>query len=466
MSQKNRLFDPSATIVDDKKSIFFVKDILTSANEVFSGISPNTLALFLCRNTLNCVSLYINCIARKVVPILIDAEADVELVNTLIRKYRPDIIFLPADKEYNTCEYSLNLSYFEYSIFRRIDKSFLELYSNLSLLLSTSGTTGSPKLVRLSYENLLGNASAISQYLKLDKSERAITSLPLNYSFGLSIINSHLYCGASVVVTNESITQRNFWTIFSDFQVTSLSGVPYTFELLKKFRLLDQNLPSLRTLTQAGGKLSEDLAKHFSNLSSRKGLNFYMMYGQTEGTARLSYLDPQYNFLKTGSIGKPIPGGRFQICDENGNLITEPGTPGELIYFGSNVMLGYAESHNDLKLGDINNGKLSTGDIAMFDNEGFYYIVGRKKRFIKLFGNRVNLDELETLLFNNGIISACTGSDNKLIVCLTEECLLDKTKFFLSHRLGIHISAIRIYVVDSIPKSAAGKILYSKLPIE
>ncbi len=461
-NKMQNLFDPLGTIIeaDGQQD---VKSILSDGNFLFSKIPSRSLVLLLCHNQYESVFFYINAIERGVVPILIDAETDTSLVNQLILEYQPCFIFLPSNKSAQYDSYLSEGHLRNYILLKNNQESTLTLNPELALLLSTSGTTGSPKLVRLSYKNLLSNASSISEYLALDSSEIAISSLPMNYSFGLSIINSHLFVGASIVMTRESITQRRFWDLFKNFKVTSLSGVPYTFDILKKFRLLSANLPSLKTLTQAGGKLSNELIQHFAQFSVSKGVNFYVMYGQTEGTARLSYLEPEFIIDKLGSIGKPIPNGEFHLIDDQGNMINEPGISGELIYAGPNVMLGYAESKADLSHGNENNGRLSTGDIAFFDENGFYFIVGRIKRFIKIFGNRVNLDEVEKLLLDRGVESACTGKDNALVIYILKSEDKDVVKEFLTKKMGMHFSVFDIRVIDTIPKNSAGKTLYSKL---
>jgi acyl-CoA synthetase (AMP-forming)/AMP-acid ligase II len=463
LSNKVSLFYPQGTIIEENGQLHQVQQVLTDGNVLFSDISSGSLVLLLCQNKYESLFFYINAIERGVVPILIDAESDDSLVNALILEYHPDYIFTPLTKEAQFENYLVGHHLRNYTLLKSERQSSVALNPELALLLSTSGTTGSPKLVRLSYNNLLSNASSISEYLGLDSSETAISSLPMNYSFGLSIINSHLFVGGSVVMTTESITQRGFWDLFKNFKVTSLSGVPYTFEILKKFKLLNAELPSLKKITQAGGKLSDDLLDHFAQFSIKKSIHFFVMYGQTEGTARLGYLDPKFVIDKLGSIGKPIPNGKFEIIDERGIIITESGKAGELIYIGPNVMLGYANCKLDLAKGDENCGKLKTGDIALFDEDGFYYIVGRIKRFIKIFGNRVNLDELEMLLFSNGVESACIGNDNSLNICITNSNLKDFTKDFLFKKLGIHISAFEIKIINAIPRSNSGKILYSKL---
>jgi long-chain acyl-CoA synthetase len=457
------LFKPQGVIIEENGQLHRVQQMLIDGEVLFSAISSGSLVILLCQNQYESVFFYINALERGLVPILIDSESDSSLVNTLIMEYHPDYIFTPSTKVTQFENYSIGHHLRNYTLLKSDQQTTVTLHPELALLLSTSGTTGSPKLVRLSYNNLVSNAFSISEYLGLDSSETAISSLPMNYSFGLSIINSHLFVGGSVVMTTESITQRRFWDLFKNFKVTSLSGVPYTFEILKKFRLLNAELPSLKMLTQAGGKLSNELIEHFAHFSTNKGIQFFIMYGQTEGTARLSYLHPQFSIEKLGSIGRPIPNGEFHIIDDNGNKIDRPGIAGELIYTGPNVMLGYADCLADLSRGNENNGRLNTGDIALFDENGFYFIVGRIKRFIKLFGNRVNLDELERLLLNLGVQSACTGKDNALVIYILKSQDNDLVKYFLTQKLGIHFSVFDIRIIEEIPKNASGKTLYSKL---
>ena len=463
LSKKVSLFNPQGTIIEENGQLHQIHQILIDGDVLFSEISSGSLAILLCQNQYESVFFYINAIERGVVPIMVDAESDPSLVKTMILEYHPDYIFTPSTNVAQFENYLVVYTLKNYTLLKCKHESSTALHSELALLLSTSGTTGSPKLVRLSYNNLVSNARSISEYLELDSKEIAISSLPMNYSFGLSILNSHLFIGGSVVMTTESITQRRFWELFKNFKVTSLSGVPYTFEILKKFRLLNADLPSLKTLTQAGGKLSNELIEHFVQITSQKSIKFFVMYGQTEGTARLSYLPPQYIMEKLGSIGKPIPNGEFHIIDEKGNKIDQPGISGELVYTGSNVMLGYSFCLEDLTRGNDNNGRLFTGDIALFDENGFYFIVGRIKRFIKLFGNRVNLDELESLLLDLEVQSACIGKDNALVIYIIKPQDNDIVKEFLTKKLGIHFSVFDIRIIEEIPKNASGKTLYSKL---
>ena len=459
------MFHPNGTIIEDNGEFYQVKDILSEGNKFFKYLLSKSLVLLLCDNKFESIFLYINCIESGLVPILINADSDIFLVERMISEYSPEYVFASSAKNNQFVNYSVFNIFRSYSLFKSNTKSTIKINSNLSLLLSTSGTTGSSKLVRLSFQNLVSNAKSISNYLSLSSVDRAISNLPMNYSFGLSIINSHLFVGGSVVITSESITQRRFWDLFKEFNVTSLSGVPYTYEIIKKFRLLNSDLPSLKTLTQAGGKLSNDLVQHFAKFAFGRGIRFFVMYGQTEGTARLSFLDPKFIFDKLGSIGNPIQDGQFSIFDENGVKVNQPDKTGELIYIGPNVMLGYAKNKTDLALGDINKGILHTGDIAYFDKDGFYFLVGRLKRFIKIFGNRVSLDEVEELLKGLDVETACVGEDNLIIVFILKQENIDLVREFLTKKLGIHFSVINIRIIEEIPKSTSGKTLYSKLPI-
>ncbi len=220
-----------------------------------------------------------------------------------------------------------------------------EFSPELALLVSTSGSTGSPKLVRLSRENLESNAGAIAEYLRLTPADRAATTLPMHYCYGLSVINSHLVAGASIVLTGRSVTEAAFWDEARANQITSFAGVPYTFELLEKGGFSDRMPDSIRYLTQAGGRLAPEAVRRFARLGERRGFEFFVMYGQTEATARMSYVPAELAEHAAGSIGRPIPAGRLRIDAEPGAEI------GELVYEGPNVMLGYAESPADFALG-------------------------------------------------------------------------------------------------------------------
>ena len=225
------------------------------------------------------------------------------------------------------------------------------------------------------------------------------------------------------------------------------------------------DLPSLRTMTQAGGKILTELHRDFAEYAAEKGKNFVVMYGQTEATARMGYLPADKALDKVGSMGIVIPGGSFDLIDVDGSEITETNKTGELVYRGPNVTLGYAEQRSDLALGDERNGVLETGDMAQMDADGYYYIVGRKKRFLKIFGSRVNLDEVERMIRNEfpDADCACSGNDDQLRVYVTDPRACSEVQRFLITRTHINQKAIRVQAISEIPRNDSGKIIYQDL---
>lgn len=416
------------------------------------------LVFILCANNFESLVAYVGTLRSDNTAALIAANTNSELLLNLHNLYRPDYVWrrkTDDGKLIHSC-----LSYgLETSGVRR-DRI---IHPDVALLLSTSGSTGSPKMVRLTKRNLDSNAASIAEYLKLDATERPITSLPMHYSYGLSVVNSHLRVGATILLTDDSIVTRPFWDFFQAQGATSFAGVPYTYEMLRRFGLYDMPLPSLRTMTQAGGKLTPKYALEMAEFAARKAIDFFIMYGQTEATARISYLPLRDNREKYRSIGFAIPGGRLSLIDAQGETVTTPGVDGELVYNGPNVMLGYAEHENDLVKGDELKGELRTGDIAQFDSDGYFYITGRRKRFIKLFGNRVNLDEIEHYLKAEGFSCACGGIDDLLCVAITDLDRAADARGAITRKFGFHHSAVKVMEVDEIPKSPSGKIQYEQV---
>lgn len=427
-------------------------------------IKEKSLVFCISRNTIGSLIGYISFITHnKGVPLMLDAGLYYELLENLINEYQPEYIWMPDDYHYSSPNLEKVLQILDYSLFKTNGASPFPLHQELALLLTTSGSTGSPKLVKLSYENIYANASSIADYLSIDEKERPITSLPMYYSFGLSIINSHLLQSATLLLTNHSLMEKGFWDFLKEYKATSISGVPYTFEILKKLRFMKMELPHLKTITQAGGKLNDDLNREYSLWARETGKRFFVMYGQTEATARMSYLPLEYSITKLGSMGIAIPGGEFSLIDVNGDTITEADKVGELVYKGPNVSMGYAECGEDLIKDDENKGVLITGDMAKRDDDGFYYIVGRKKRFIKLYGNRVNLDETERLLKNVIPDCACVGNDDKMVIFITDDKQKKVVKDYLSHKTGINPQGFDVRYIEKIPKNPSGKTIYMEL---
>jgi long-chain acyl-CoA synthetase len=333
-------------------------------------------------------------------------------------------------------------------------------HPDLAVLLATSGSTGNAKVVRLSRANLEANAASITQYLELGPGEVAIQSLPMAYSYGLSLINSHLWAGGAVALTNRSFMRPEFWSFFDEARCTSFAGVPYVYETLLRLRWQPGKRASLRTLTQAGGHLKPDIVAHFHAATQVANQRFFVMYGQTEATARIAYVPPERLAEKRGSIGIAIPGGRIELKP------VEDSDQRQMVYSGLNVMMGYAQEPRDLALGDVLGGVLPTGDLASCDAEGFHYITGRLSRFAKLFGRRVHLGDVEHQVeaWTQHPAAALEG-DNRLIIFV--ECAtsgqLDEVKTRLAEFLAVPPPAVQVESIDRLPMTASGKKNYASL---
>ena len=451
-------------IFSDMGEKILYSDLDIISQNLLNKIPSRSLVFSLNQNTTGSLCGYVAFLQNGIVPVMLESNIDSELLKNLISIYSPEYLWLPTRDLNKYSKGRVVHTVFDYSLVALGNRKGYPLHNDLALLLTTSGSTGSPKLVKLTYENLLSNATSISEYLSIDRNEKPITSLPMHYSFGLSIINSHLINGATILLANSSIMQKEFWSFLKLNEATSLSGIPYSFEMLKKLRFLSMDLPSLKTLTQAGGKLNHELNREFSEYCRSNDKRFYVMYGQTEATARMSYLPPEYSVKKLGSMGIAIPGGSFSLIDEGRNRIEEYNQVGELVYTGKNVSMGYAVCGIDLAKDDENKGVLITGDLAKRDEDGFYYIVGRKKRFLKIYGNRVNLDEAERLIKNIVQDCACTGEDDKIRIYLTDEKMKNEIKIYITTKTGINSRAFEFRVIKNIPKNSSGKTIYSKLP--
>lgn len=401
-----------------------------------------SLVLILCSNTIEILAAYVSALNSGHAVMLVSGDLNEELLKQITEQYEPYwIVGLSTYEGYTLVEDKLV----------RLQQSDVVIHPDLALLLSTSGTTGSQKFVRLSYENLKSNAKSIIKYLKIDKNERAVMNLPLSYSYGMSIVNSHLLAGAAILLTDESVMEKSFWTFVKDQKATSIAGVPFTYQMLQRVGFTKMELPYLKTMTQAGGRLNEKLVRFFGEYALANDKRFYVMYGQTEAAPRMSYIPYNKVLEKAGTIGIAVPGGELSVMDD------------ELVYKGPNVMMGYAESLVDLVKGDEMGGVLYTGDTATVDEDGYFMITGRLKRFIKLFGLRINLDDVEKRLEAKFHIPlACTGSDDKLIVVVEQEEYVEVVKEELATLYELHKTAYKVKVMP-IPHLVNGKTDYAML---
>lgn len=463
-------FWDKVALIDDAGRSMTYQELMSYGNRLADAVGERCLVFSLCTNSIGSVLGYTAFLEHGIVPVLLNAHLERQLLHDLLDTYQPEYVWLPEEmqEEFLALEHlDMKEVYSDcgYTLLKNMGAEQTQMYPELGLLLTTSGSTGSPKFVRQSYRNIKANAESIVEYLELDDTERPVTTLPMNYTYGLSIINSHLMVGATILLTDHGLMQKEFWRFLKEQAATSFGGVPYTYEMLDKLRFFRMDLPALRTMTQAGGKLSPELHKKFAEYALEKDKHFVVMYGQTEATARMGYLPYEQSLKKYGSMGIAIPGGQLWLRDVNGNRITEPDVVGELVYEGPNVTLGYAQCREDLIKGDERHGILETGDMAKCDADGYFYIVGRKKRFLKVFGNRLNLDELDRMIKKQftDLDCASSGVDDHVEIYVTAAGKENEIRSFVSEKTGLHLSAFSVYPISEIPKNDAGKVLYKEL---
>lgn len=457
-------YENNTAITDELGTSATYGELYRTGRELAEAAGGRCLVASLCKNTIGSVAGYVSFMNSGIVPMLLSANLEKELLTNLLETYAPKFVWLPAEQA-DMFPWQPVYGCYDYTLLKTAYNREYPLHDDLALLLTTSGSTGSPKFVRQSYKNVLSNARSIAEYLELNETERPISTLPMNYTYGLSVINSHLLVGATLLLTDKGLMQKEFWSFFKEQEATSFGGVPYTYEMLERLRFFRMELPSLRYSTQAGGKLTPELHRKFAEYACEKGTKFIVMYGQCEATARMGYLPAEKAIEKCGSMGIAIPGGKFRLTDADGQDITEPHVTGELVYEGDNVTPGYAERGEDLIKGDERGGVLQTGDMAQFDEDGYYYIVGRKKRFLKIYGNRVNLDEIDRLIkarFDN-IDCASAGVDDHMYIFVTDGEIAEEVKSFAAAKTGLNPAAFKTVVVSEIPKNDSGKTLYKEL---
>jgi acyl-coenzyme A synthetase/AMP-(fatty) acid ligase len=413
-----------------------------AARAALPPVTPRPLvALEMCRS-LPAITAYLGCL-RAGWPVILMAEGEARADHPILATYAPNLIVTgpmarPAAG----------------------DPAPVAFCDDLAVLLSTSGTTGASKLVKLSATNLQANAASIVEYLGIRAEDRTITTLPLHYSYGMSVLHTHLMTGAALIVTEAPLTDPDFWAAARAQDVTSLALVPTQFDLLDKLGLDDAPLPHLRTITQAGGRLDPATAQRYARRAQAEGWQLFLMYGQTEAAPRMAYLPPSLALSHSDRIGQPIPGGRLWIEDEDGQEIATPGQPGELVYQGPNVMIGYALSRADLaapRQTDI----LHTGDIAQRGPDGLFQIVGRRSRFVKLNGLRIGLDEVEATLRREGHPLRVAGDDRGLVLFTeTDPGTLARDT---ATRYGLMRGTVRAQHLPAPPLLPSGKVDYATL---
>ena len=456
-------YDNNVAIITDSNICIKYLELSVYQKELLTVLNGRSLIFILCDNALGSLIGYLSCIINKIVPVLLDCNINRDCLISILKAYRPNYVWLPSNI-YIFDNEDIVFDKWGYKLVSYMSDFQHNIHKDLAVLLPTSGSTGSLKMVRISYANLIENAKSIIEYLNIGSDDKAITSLPMSYSFGISIINTHLLSGACLLVTNKKVFDVNFWSFFRDNNGTSIAGVPYTYTIMRKINISNMHLPTLKVLTQAGGKISANDLDYFIDFAKNRNCKFYVMYGQTEATARISYVP--YNMLekKKGSIGVPIPGGTLSLYDKENNEIDQPYKLGELVYRGKNVSLGYAYNYKCLDKSDENNSIVHTGDLGYVDNDNYFYLVGRIDRTVKILGYRVSLDELESILeykYLNRFI--CMQIENIIFIIGNINVNNNEIISYISSVTKMNMGVFKYVFLSDIPRTYNGKINYNRI---
>jgi long-chain acyl-CoA synthetase len=343
---------------------------------------------------------------------------------------------------------------------------------DLAALMFTSGSTGRPRGVMISHRNIIANTESIIQYMGLNSGDRVMAVLPFDYCFGTSLLHTHLRVGGSMVIDSRFMYPEVVLQRMRETACTGFAGVPSHFQiLLRRSKLASMSLPHLRYVQQAGGQLAPAFIAELRQ--ALPGKQIFIMYGQTEATARLSYLPPEFLDTKLGSVGKGIPGVLLSVLNDLGQPVA-PGESGEIVAEGDNVALGYWRDETETAR-CFRNGRLYTGDLATIDSDGFIYIVDRAKTFLKCGGKRVSCRNIENVLLeHSGLLEvAVVGVPDDVLGEAAVAYVVprdpkaaptpEELRFHCKQRLPLTFVPKSFVLLGSLPKNGGGKVLKTEL---
>ena len=428
----------------------------------YPQLKHRTVAFILCKNTVGSMLGYLSLVEHDIVPLMLSSKIDSELLETLMATYLPAYLWVPKEEK---------AKFFYPSVYEQYGYILLEtgneiypISEKLQLLMTTSGSTGSPKLVRYKKGNLEANAKNVATAFGWTKSERPICDLGMQYTMGLNVINTHLYVGATVLLTTYNLFSGELWDYLREEKATNFTGVPFSYDIFARLHFDRMELPYLTTLSQGGGKLTDNRFIWLADYAKKNNKRFIASFGTTETSARMAMLPPEFAESKVGSIGRAIPEGELFLIDSDGEVLNDPIAEGEMCYKGPNVTMGYGLCREDLNKDDEWNGVYHTGDLARRDKDGCYYVTGRLSRFLKLLSYRISLDQCERLIqerFN--IECACTGTDQRMDIYITDADKVKEVQEFVMNKTGLFKNLFKVFLIDNIPRNDSGKIKYKEL---
>ena len=436
----------SRTYYDLEKNAKAVKKLMNKAK---------CCVLILADRSIEVVSMYYYCYANNDVPFVMDERTDIKLLNVLLQNYQFSYVF--CHSKYNSYfdNYDLIYNDADYNLLR-ISKMVYPIHKDLAVLMSTSGSTGSSKSVRITYENLRVACEASARFYRVSKDDVGLLVPPLCYCFGQVFVLMNFMMGAKLAVTNSTIFEPDFWTFFDNERVNGFFCVPYTATQLLRLGFFSSDRQDIKYICQGGGKSDINVEKEFINGPLSKHANFYIVYGQTEAVM-ISSLATQFLDSKRGSVGVGLPNISVSIKDGKAN--------GEIVVKGRNISMGYANNYEDLSRGDDFRGVLYTGDIGEIDEDGFLFIKGRSSRFSKIAGIRFSHDEIERIAsgFAKKADVVCVGDDSVIVLLVVGDVNVDDFCKSICSRIHLDKRYLRIIISSEIPLLPNGKIDYSMI---
>ncbi len=446
--------------------------------ECYIYMSGKDLVFLAADTSSDSILIYISCIMHHIPICMVDSKTPEKQMIQLLERFQPTVIWIPSylSMQIQAIDNWLrSKNQAEQNIRQKIWRDYL-LFSvmweteggcvpdpGIALLLPTSGSTGLGKYVMLSDKNIQANTEAIINRLEICTGDRAMVMLPQCYSYGLSVINTYLMQGGTLLLPYHSWLKKEFWEFFQNNAGNAISGVPFLYQMLRKINFSSIKLPDLKLMTQAGGALDRSSKDYFLKIAQSRQIDFAVMYGQTEATARISSFFLNRFPEKKDSVGTVLEGGRLQILCKQSAASDIGNAAGEILYAGNNVFCGYAYSREDLQ----NSKKkeiLYTGDIGYLDADGYLFLTGRMKRIAKLYGMRIQLDEIEQTLFEkHGLITACVEENEKLVIIFDDAEWKESTVCSLLEQMGIEKNMIKSRYVSTLPRTVSGKIAYREL---
>lgn len=447
------LLSDYVAIKNDQGQFITYKELGIKAAELSACIGKRSLIFLLCDHHMETVEFLYEVLYLSMVPLLLSDDIGTELLENLIRIYRPQYIYCSQRYELNE-KYHYQIKFHEHALLKTDEKPYA-IHPDVAVLLSTSGTTGSAKLVKLSYKNLSDNAEQWCRRMHMGSGQKGLSPLSFSYVYGFIFYIWHWYCGATMLVTEESILSRKFSEFYIREEAEHFAGTPHIYQMLHRIQFWDeQKLATLHWAASAGTQMSEADQSRMVDLMGDK---FWILYGQTECAGLISGMNFERHQIKMGSVGKVL---------ENAGAWIEKET-NELILKGESICMGYANDARQLALGDVNHGILHTGDTGWIDEDGCIYLKGRMSRYVKVLGKRVSLDDIETYLGNKiqGVEFACIGTDDHITVFHTDgiDSLNKQISVLLDLNMKIPGKFVFCRYVEAIPRNSAGKIRYRQL---